>query len=127
LTERELLMDSRGVSRIAVLMYVMAAVLVIYGLIKTVPVYMDYYAMDDEVAQQIHLSTINTDDVIMADLNRKVEELGLPVKPEDIKLEHSEDGSISIHIQWVSVVDYGYGFKREFPFDIDANSKKTKG
>jgi hypothetical protein len=121
-----MLMDKRGVSRAAVLMYIVVAALAIYGLIKTVPVYMGYYALDDEVAQQIHLSTINTDDVIMADLTRKVEDLGLPIKPDDIKIEHEQDGSISIRIQWVSVVDYGYGFKREFPFDINANSKKTK-
>jgi hypothetical protein len=122
--ESAMLKDSRGGSRAAILLYIMAAVLVFYAVIKTVPVYMDYYAMDDEVAQQIHLSTINTDDVIMADLTHKVQELGLPVSPDDIKLEHDPDGSISIRIQWVCVVDYGYGIKREFPFDINASSKK---
>lgn len=113
-----------GISRIAVLMYILVAALVVYGAIKTIPPYMDYYAMDDEVAQQIHLSTINSDDVIMNDLKGKVEELGLPIKQEDITLSHGTDGSLEIHLRWVQVVDYGYGFKRDFPFEINASSSK---
>lgn len=117
-------MGQAGISRIAVLLYILVAAAVVYGVIKTVPPYMDFYAMDDEVAQQIHLSTINSDDVIMADLTSKVKELGLPVRPEDIILEHGPDG-LEIRMRWVTVVDYGYGFKRDFPFEIDASSRKA--
>ncbi len=121
-----MLYGNEGGSKITVLLYIIVAIVLIYAGIKTIPPYLHYYAMDDEVAQQLQTSSINSDDVIIDGILKKAQELELPVAKEDIKLVRKEDGSISVDIQWVEVADYGYGFKREFPFVLSTNTKKIK-
>jgi len=121
-----MLKNNRGGSRVTTLLYIMVAIIAIYLVVKTVPPYMDYYALDDEVAQQLHLSSINSDEVIINDLASKAHELGLPITRDDVNLAHNEDGTVSIDIKWVATADYGYGFKRDFAFEINANTGKAK-
>jgi len=115
-----------GSSHAAVLIYIMVAIIGIYAAIKTVPPYMDYYSMEDEVRQQLHLAAINPDNVILEDLARKAQELGLPIKSEDIILEHGEDGSTRIDIKWAVDVDFGYGFRRVYNFEIKNSNKEIE-
>jgi hypothetical protein len=82
--------------------------------------------MDDEVGQQLETSAINSDDVIVDSILKKAQELELPIDKDDIKLVRNEDGSISVDIKWVEAADYGYGFKREYPFELSTNTKKNK-
>ena len=116
----------KGGSRLTALIYIFISIFVIYAAIKTIPPYMDYYSMDDEVAQQLHLSTINSDDIISNDLAQKAADLELPISKDQIILKRNDDGSLTIEMKWVKTVDYGYGFKRDFSFEINANSKKVK-
>ena len=115
-----------GGSTLTALIYILLSIFVIYAAVKTVPPYMDYYSMDDEVSQQLHLSTINSDDVILNDLAKKAADLELPVNKDQIILSRNGGGSMSIQMKWVRTVDYGYGFKRDFPFEINTNSKNVK-
>ena len=119
-------MDERGGSKVTALIYVMVAIVVIYAAIKTVPAYMDYYSMEDEVRHQVHLSAINPDTVILSDLKKKAEELGIPLKEEDIALRRDPDGTFVISLKWTVDVDYGYGFRRLFDFDISSTSKEVE-
>lgn len=121
-----MLKGNEGGSKIAVLLYLLVAILVIYAAIKTVPPYMDYYSMDDEVAQQLRTSTINTDEFIMEDLLKKAEELDLPLGKDDIVMTRDETNALSIDIKWTVVVDYGYGFKKEFPFELKSSTRNIK-
>lgn len=121
-----MLYDNEGGSKIAVLVYLLVAILVIYAGIKTIPAYMDYYSMDDEVIQQLRTSTINTDDYIMEELQKKAAELDLPLGKDDIVMTRDETNALSIEIKWTVVVDYGYGFKREFPFEIKSSTRNIK-
>ena len=116
---------SKGGSRAAILLYLLVGIVAFYVVVKTIPVYMDYYAMEDEVTQQLQLSSINADDVILDDLTQKVNELELPVKPNDIRI-FRHPGGLSISVGWVSEVDYGYGFKRDFPFQIEGDTSRLK-
>ncbi len=116
----------KGGSRLTALIYIFISIFVIYAAIKTIPPYMDFYSMDDEVAQQLHLSTINSDDVILNDLAKKAADLELPITKDQIILKRNDDGSLTIEMSWARTVDYGYGFKRDFPFEINSNSKKVK-
>ena len=117
-------MDNRGGGRAAILLYILVGILAVYVLVKTIPPYMHYYALDDEVAQQLHLSSINDDDMIVGDLMNKINDLGLPITSDDIQLIRKDDGSVEIKLSWAEEVDYGYGIKREFPFSIDAFTRK---
>ena len=118
--------EVKGGSTLTALIYILLSIFVIYAAVKTVPPYMDYYSMDDEVSQQLHLSTINSNDVILNDLAQKAADLELPISKDQIILSRNGDGSMSIQMKWVRTVDYGYGFKRDFPFEINTNSKKVK-
>jgi hypothetical protein len=120
-------MDSRGSGRAAILLYILVGILAFYVVVKTVPPYMHYYALDDEVAQQLHLASINDDHMIVGDLMDKINDLELPLAADDIHISRAEDGSVEIELSWAEEVDYGYGIKREFRFSIDdSNRKKGK-
>ncbi len=121
-----MLIDERGGSKLTALIYVMVAIAAIYVAIKTVPPYMDYYSMEDEVRHQVHLSTINPDQVILSDIQKKASDLGIPLKQEDITLSRDPNGAFSIHLKWSVDVDYGYGFHRWYDFDINSTSKEAE-
>jgi hypothetical protein len=116
-------LDERGGSRVATLLYLLVAILVFYVLFKVIPPYMAYYSMDDEVSQEIGMSSINPDEVIVKDLYEKAQELGLPIDQQDIKLTR-DAASVTIDIQWVTEVDFGYGFKRDFAFEVKTSAKE---
>jgi len=121
-----MLYGNEGGSKVTVLFYLLVAIVLIYAGIKTVPPYMHYYAMDDEVGQQLQTASINSDDVILDSILKKAQELELPLTRDDIKFVRHEDGSISVDIKWVEVADYGYGFEREFPFELSTTTRKLK-
>jgi hypothetical protein len=120
------MMNSRGGGKAAILLYILVGILAVYVLVKTIPPYMHYYSLDDEVAQQLHLSSINDNQMIIGDLMNKVNDLGLPITSEDIHLIRNADGSVEIKLSWAEEVDYGYGIKRVFPFSIDDSNRKGK-
>ena len=121
-----MLHGNEGGSKVTVLLYLFVLIVLFYVGIKTVPPYLHYYAMDDEVGQQLLTSSINSDDIILDGILKKAQELELPLTKDDIKLVHNDDGSISVDIKWVEVADYGYGFKREFPFELSTTTKILK-
>ncbi len=118
------MLDNRGGGKAATLLYILIGIVAIYALVKSVPPYMHYYTLDDEVAQQLSLSTIDSDEVIVGDLMKKIDDLGLPIKRSDISFVRNSDGSVEISFSWSEEVDYGYGIKRKFPFSIDSRNSK---
>jgi hypothetical protein len=119
-------MDSRGGGRAAILLYILVGILAFYVVLKTIPPYMHYYALDDEVGQQLHLASINDDNMIVGDLMDKINDLELPITADDIHIIRTEDGSVEIKLFWAEEVDYGYGIKREFRFSIDGSNRKKR-
>ncbi|MGA2192428.1 MAG: hypothetical protein ABSG42_03515 [Nitrospirota bacterium] len=119
-------MDSRGGSRAAFLIYVLVAIVLVYAAIMTLPVYMNYYSLDDEIGQQMRLAAINSDDIILGDIETKIKDLGLPIKPGDIYMKRGDDEGLTVKINWISRVDYGYGIKRDFRFEINDNSRAKR-
>jgi FlaG/FlaF family flagellin (archaellin) len=121
-----MLLDERGGSKVTALIYVLVAIVVIYAAVKTVPAYMDYYSMEDEIRHQVHLSSINSDAVILSDIKKRAAEMDIPLKEEDITLTREPDGAFSIHLKWSVDVDYGYGFRRLYNFDINTTSREAE-
>ncbi len=120
------MLNNRGGGKAATLLYILIGIVAIYAIVKTVPPYMHYYALDDEVAQQLSLSTIDSDDVIIGDLMKKIDDLGLPIQRNDISFIRNSDGSVEIKLSWSEEVDYGYGIKRKFSFAIDSRNSKMQ-
>jgi len=113
-------MSSRGEFRIGTLIYIIVALLIIYVTIMVVPPYMHYYAMDDEVEQQIKMSKINSADVIREDLMSKANELGIYIDPQYLEITYDDNRSITIYMAWAEEVDFGYGITRDFQFEINS-------
>ena len=122
-----MLFNAKGGSRITTLMYLLIISLAIYIVVKIVPVYYAYYSLEDEVRHQLHLALINPQDVILDDIYQKAQYLELPIKKEDITLTKDQvTGKVSISLKWAKQVDFGYGIKRDFPFEINANNKEAE-
>ncbi|MBI5190445.1 MAG: hypothetical protein HZA22_07195 [Nitrospirae bacterium] len=119
-------LDERGGSTSSSLIYLLIATIIIYGVVKLVPPYMDYYAMEDEISQQLSLAQINTQDVIYNDLKLKMDELDIPVESDTITLSRDHKGTLTVDIYWTTTVDFGYGFVRDFPFEISVSSGETE-
>jgi hypothetical protein len=115
---RSMALSSRGESRIGTLIYILVAILVIYIVIKVVPPYMHYYAMDDEVEQQAKMSRINDADTIREDLMKKADELGIYIDPQFLNISYNDKHVITIDVAWAEEVDFGYGITRDFQFEI---------
>lgn len=120
------MLENHGGGRAATLLYILIGIVAIYAIVKTVPPYMHYYALNDEVAQQLNLSTIDSNDVITGDIMKKINDLGLPIKKEDIGFVRNSDGSAEIKLYWSEDVDYGYGIKKKFSFSIDSRNSKIQ-
>lgn len=119
-------LDERGGSTSTSLIYLLIATIVIYGSIKLIPPYMDYYAMEDEIRHQVSLAQINSQDVIYNDIKLKFDELEIPVYDDTIVMNRDDNGVLSVDVSWSETVDFGYGFKREFPFEISVASGETE-
>ena len=111
---------------LTLLLYLFVFIFLAYMAVKTVPAYMGYYSMDDEVAQQLRLSTLNSDEVIIKDLNEKASEHDIELDPDGISVTREEGGRVAISIKWTARIDYGYGFARSFPFVVEGNSHNLK-
>lgn len=106
-------------------MYLLVAVMVLYVVVKVIPPYMDYYAMEDEVTQQVKMAKINSPDVIQNDLLEKAKELEIYFEPDGFRMSFDNNNRFQVYMHWKTRVDFGYGFERYFEFEIDSSSVKS--
>jgi hypothetical protein len=118
-------LGSRGESGVSNLMYLLVAVMVIYVVVKVIPPYMDYYAMEDEVTQQVKMAKINSPDVIRNDLVQKARELEIKFEPDGFRMSYGNNDRLQVYMHWKTRVDFGYGIERYFEFEIDSAAVKS--
>ncbi len=58
---------------------------------KLVPMYMDFYRMEDEMTSQASVAQVLKDEEIMANLVKKTKALDLPLKEENFVLKRDEE------------------------------------
>jgi len=78
----------RGEGRLKTILVLAVIVLVIFAAIKIVPIYVNDYELSDSMQEQARFAVVNrySEEQIRDNVYKKVLELGIPAKKEDIKV-----------------------------------------
>ncbi len=105
------------------------AVFVLFGLIytgwKIIPPYFANYQLQDSMQTEARFAAVNrrTDDDIREDIFRKVKDLGIPARRQDIRVEFVEGGALRITVNYAVPIDLpGYSFQLQFHPQADNRS-----
>src|SRR5574341_955343 len=81
-----ILFGNKGASRFAVFFWLLLLFIVVHIAVKLVPMYMDYWRMDDEIRAKAGAAQVFKDDEITYSLEKKAKELALPLGRENFIL-----------------------------------------
>ena len=106
----------RGAIRLKSLLTLAVIAAVIYVSVKVVPVYIDSYEFHDALKQEARFAAIQrkSEEEVRDNVYKKAQDLGLPLRREDIKVRKSRDGFF-IEVKYsVDVVLPGYTLTLDF-------------
>ncbi len=115
----------RGGARLKTLL----ALLVLFGLVyagwKLLPPYINDYQLKDSMETEARFAAVNrrTEDDIREDIFRKIKDLGIPARRQDIRVDYP-DGALRITVDYVVPIDLlpGYSFQLQFHPQVDNRS-----
>ena len=120
-----MLSNEQGASRFKVFFWVALLFLVVHVLLKVIPMYMDFYRLEDEMKMKAGAAgQVLKDDEILRDLEKKAKEGDLPLTQDSFIISRSEDGHITNIVTkggWDVEVNFLFGaYIREFHFEPTA-------
>jgi len=106
----------RGEGRLKAIIYTVILVAGIYAAFKLVPLYVANYQLKDKISEQARFAVVNryTDDQIRDILFKVIQDLDIPAKREDIKIEQTRTGLL-ISVNYTVPVDFKV-YKTEINF-----------
>ncbi|HEX9137426.1 MAG TPA: hypothetical protein VF905_10880 [Nitrospirota bacterium] len=116
-----ILANQNGASRFKVYLWFLVLFLVVHVAVKLVPVYMDYYRMEDEMKAKASVSQVLKDEEILKDLDNKAKELDLPLTQDSFVIKRDTERrkmKISTKGGWNIEVTFLWGaYIRTFHFE----------
>ena len=93
----------------------------VYASIKIVPAYVANYELRDKMSEQARFAVINryNEDQIRDVIYKTMQDLEIPAKREDIKVEHTNKG-LEISLAYSVPVDFGF-YKTDLSFQPSAS------
>ncbi len=115
-----------GAGKLKSLLILLVMGAAIYAAVKIVPAYMNNYQLQDTMTSEARFATSTypkkTPDDIRDDLFRKMQELGVPAKREDIQV-NMQDQFVGISLDYAVPVDLSiYQFTLQFHPHADSHS-----
>lgn len=106
----------RGEGRLKAIIYTLILVIGVYVAWKMVPAYVNEYQLKDKISEQARFAVVNhySEDQIRDIIFKTIEDLDIPAKREDIKVEHTNHG-ILISVNYSVPVDLKF-YKTELNF-----------
>ena len=106
----------RGEGRLKGIIIVVIVVVAIYTAWKVVPVYVAEYELKDKISEQARFAVVNhyTEDQVRDIIFKTIQDLDIPAKREDIKVEHTNHGLL-IAVNYSVPVDLKF-YKTELNF-----------
>jgi len=97
----------RGEGRLRALVYFVILVTGVYVAFKIVPVYVADYQLKDKMGEQARFAVVNryTEEQIRDNIFRTIQDLDIPAKREDVKVENTNHG-ILITVNYTVPVDF---------------------
>jgi hypothetical protein len=96
----------RGGGRLKAILWTVALLLLIYAGIELVPPYINQYQLQDKITEEARFDTVNrkTDDQIRDIIFREIQDLNIPARREDIKVENTYH-MVRISVEYTVPVD----------------------
>lgn len=106
----------RGEGRLKAIIYTVILAAGIFAAFKLVPLYVANYQLKDKISEQARFAVVNryTDDQIRDILFKTIQDLDIPAKREDIKIEQTRTG-LTISVNYTVPVDFKV-YKTEINF-----------
>ncbi len=106
----------RGEGRLKAIIYTLILFAGIYAAFKLVPLYVADYELKDKISEQARFAVVNhySDDQIRDILYKVIQDLDIPAKREDIKIQQTNHGLL-ISVNYTVPVDFKV-YKTEINF-----------
>ena len=106
----------RGEGRLKAIIYTAILAGAVYVAVKVVPIYVADYQLKDKISEQARFAVVNryTDDQIKDILFKTIQDLDIPAKRDDIKVQATNHG-LSISVNYSVPVDLAV-YKTELNF-----------
>ena len=99
--------SQRGAGKLKAIIYTAILVGGVFMAFRIVPLYVAAYQLKDKMAEQARFAVVNryTDEQIRDVIFKTVQDLDIPAKREDIKVEHTNHG-LRISLNYTTPVDF---------------------
>jgi cell division protein FtsL len=99
--------SQRGAGKLKAIIYTVILVTGVFMAFKIVPLYVANYQLKDKMAEQARFAVVNrySDDQVRDVIYKTVQDLDIPAKREDIKVEHTSHG-LRISLDYTAPVDF---------------------
>ena len=108
--------SQRGEGTLKAIIYTLILAAAVYVAVKVVPIYVADYELKDKISEQARFAVVNrySDDQIRDILFKTINDLDIPAKRDDIKVEKTNHG-LSISVNYSVPVDLAV-YKTELNF-----------
>jgi len=98
--------SERGEGKLKAIIVTAVLLFIAYAAVKMVPPYVDEYQLNDTMQETAKFASVtrSNEDQIRATVFRKIEELGIPAKKEDVKVT-AVNGKVSISLDYTVPID----------------------
>jgi hypothetical protein len=114
--------SQRGAGKLKAIIYTVILVVGVFMAFKIVPPYVANYQLKDKMSEQARFAVVNrySDDQVRDVIYKTVQDLDIPAKREDIKVEHTSHG-LRISLDYTAPVDFMvYQTDWNFATSVDA-------
>ena len=116
-----ILANQNGASRFKVFLWLLVLFLVVHVGVKVIPLYMDYFRMEDEMKVKASVAQVLKDEEILKDLENKAKDLDLPLTRDSFIVKRDTERrkmKISTKGGWDIEVAFLWGaYVRTFHFE----------
>lgn len=115
----------RGAGRIKTIIFLLVFAAVIYVGVKVLPAYFNDFQLQDSMKTEARFAAVNrkTSEQVREDIYKKMRELGIPGKPENIRVEPLPSYGLRITVTYSVVIDLpGYPLVLHFEPTADNTS-----
>ena len=108
--------SQRGEGKLKAIVYTLILFAGVYAAVKIVPVYVAEYQLNDKINEQARFAVVNhyTEDQVRDIIFKVIQDLDIPARREDIKVQNTNHG-VQISVNYSVPVDFTV-YKTDFNF-----------
>jgi hypothetical protein len=115
--------SQRGEGKLKAIIYTLILLAAVYAAVKVVPIYVAEYELSDKITEQARFAVVNryTEDQVRDIIFKVIQDLDIPAKREDIKVQNTNHG-VMISVNYSVPVDFKV-YKTELNFSPSSEAR----